>query len=91
MFPCPQIALKDYASLSIGNISKDRFWNIWDSEKRKRMLRMLVNDMRCRVCDRKDETINKELDKLMDVNRFILNSREKGILLKKKLKAVLTI
>jgi radical SAM protein with 4Fe4S-binding SPASM domain len=91
VFPCPQVALKDYLGLSWGNITEHSFWDIWNSDKRKKMQEMSVRDMKCRVCDRKDECINKELDKLMDVNRFILNSREKGILLKKNLKAVMTI
>ncbi len=73
VFPCPQVALKDYLSLSWGNITEHRFWSIWNSEKRKRMQEMPVRDMKCRVCDRKDECINKELDKLMDIDRFVLS------------------
>jgi hypothetical protein len=37
------------------------------------MQEMPVREMKCRVCDRKDECINKELDKLMDIDRFVLN------------------
>jgi radical SAM protein with 4Fe4S-binding SPASM domain len=81
VFPCPQVALKDYANLGFGNITKDCFWNIWNSEKRKKMIEMQVGDMKCRVCDRKDETINKELNKLIDANRFILSLRKNVVLL----------
>jgi radical SAM protein with 4Fe4S-binding SPASM domain len=76
VFPCPQVALKDYLSLSWGNITEHRFWGIWNSEKRKRMQEMPVREMKCRVCDRKDECINKELDKLMDIDRFVLNLKK---------------
>ncbi len=72
VFPCPQVALKDYLSLSWGNITEHRFWGIWNSEKRKRMQEMRVSEMKCRVCDRKDECINKELEKLMGIDRFVL-------------------
>ncbi len=86
VFPCPQVALKDYLNLSYGNITRLRFWDIWDSEIRKAMLRMPVQQMGCRVCDRKDETINKELDKLMNIDRFILKKvRKPQTLLKTKI------
>jgi len=75
VFPCPQVALKNYMDLSWGNIKKQRFWDIWDSEKRNRMMSASVEDMKCRVCDRKDETINLELNKLMNKDRFILNKK----------------
>jgi radical SAM protein with 4Fe4S-binding SPASM domain len=73
VFPCPQVALKNYLDLSWGNITENRFWDIWNSDKRKKMQEMSVREMKCRVCDRKDESINQELDKLMDIDRFVLN------------------
>jgi radical SAM protein with 4Fe4S-binding SPASM domain len=73
VFPCPQVALNDYKHLSWGNIKEQSFWKIWGSDTRRRMQRMLVDDMKCRVCDRKDEAINIELNKIMDTDRCILN------------------
>jgi len=75
VFPCPQVALKDYLGLSWGNITEHPFWDIWNSDKRKKMQEMPVRDMKCRVCDRKDESINKELNELLDSDRFVLNSK----------------
>ncbi len=74
VFPCPQVALRNYANLILGNVRKDRFLNIWNSEKRSQLLAMPVKEMNCRVCDRKDESINIELNKLMNVNRFVISS-----------------
>jgi radical SAM protein with 4Fe4S-binding SPASM domain len=73
VFPCPQVALKDYFHLSWGNITEHSFWDIWNSDKRKKMQELSVRDMKCRVCDRKDESINKELNQLMDSDRFVLS------------------
>jgi radical SAM protein with 4Fe4S-binding SPASM domain len=74
VFPCPQVALKDYLGLSWGNITEHRFWDIWNSDKRKKMHGMSVTDMECRVCDRKDESINVELTNLMNIDRFVLST-----------------
>ena len=71
VFPCPQVALRDYLDLSYGNIRKRRFWDLWNSEERKKILRMSIKDMQCRVCDRKDDTINKEFDRMLKIDRFI--------------------
>lgn len=76
VFPCPQVALKDYLGLSWGNITKHRFWDIWNSDERKKMQWISVRDMECRVCDRKDESINVELNKLMDIDRFVHNLKK---------------
>jgi len=73
VFPCPQVALKDYLSLSWGNTTEHSFLDIWNSDRRKKTQEMSVRDMKCRVCDRKDESINKELNHLMDTNRFVLD------------------
>lgn len=73
VFPCPQVALKDYFGLSWGNITEHRFRDIWNSDTRRKMQEMSVRHMKCRVCDRKDESINKEFNELMDLNRFVLS------------------
>jgi radical SAM protein with 4Fe4S-binding SPASM domain len=74
VFPCPQVALNDYRNLIWGNIKEKRFWNIWSSAKRLNMQQMLVDDMNCRVCNRKDENINIKFNKMMDKQRDILNT-----------------
>jgi radical SAM protein with 4Fe4S-binding SPASM domain len=72
VFPCPQVALRNYANLILGNVRENRFSNIWNSDKRSQLLAMPVKEMKCRVCDRKDESINIDLNKLMKVNRFVI-------------------
>ena len=74
VFPCPQVALKDYFHLRYGNIKESRFWDIWNSERRKKILYMSIKDMKCNVCDRKDEAINIELNKMLRIDRFIVSS-----------------
>ncbi len=73
VFPCPQVALSDYKNMIWGNIKEKGFWDIWSSPERLNMQHMLVDDMKCRVCDRKDENININLNKIMDNQRYILN------------------
>ena len=73
VFPCPQVALEQYLHLIWGNIRQDSLTNIWNSEKRKKMLKMHVDEMNCRVCDRKDLCINVELNRIMDSERFLLH------------------
>lgn len=75
VFPCPQVALKEYLNLSWGNIKKQSFFDIWGSEKRKAMRNCSIQTMKCRVCDRKDEMINSDLNKLLSIDRFILNKK----------------
>lgn len=77
VFPCPQVALGDYLNLRLGNIKERRFWDIWNSEERERMLEMSVKDMKCRVCDRKDENINRELSELLKTNRYCLINQDR--------------
>jgi radical SAM protein with 4Fe4S-binding SPASM domain len=77
VFPCPQVALKDYLNLRYGNIKERRFWDIWNSEERKRMLKMSVKDMKCRVCDRKDEAINRELAEILKTARYCLINQDR--------------
>jgi radical SAM protein with 4Fe4S-binding SPASM domain len=77
VFPCPQVALNDYKNLIWGNIKEKRFWNIWSSPERLNMQQMLVDDMNCRVCNRKDESINIKFNKMIDKQRDILNTPTK--------------
>lgn len=74
VFPCPQVALKDYLNLRQGNIKERRFGDIWNSEERNKILKMSIKDMKCGVCDRKDETINRELDETLKSDRFTVRS-----------------
>ncbi|MCW4030153.1 MAG: SPASM domain-containing protein [Candidatus Bathyarchaeota archaeon] len=76
VFPCPQVALKEYSHLIWGNISQQPFWDIWNSPKRHQMQTMLVDDMKCRVCDRKDENINLNLNGMMDADKYVLNVKK---------------
>ena len=65
-YPCPQVSTKYYSHLIIGNIKEQSLWEIWNSQKRKNLFNADVDKvMRCRVCDRKDETINIELTKII--------------------------
>jgi len=73
VFPCPQVALRDYQQLIMGNIKEQSFWQIWHSNNRLKLQNMTVSDMQCRVCDRKDENININLNRMMDNDRYILN------------------
>jgi len=77
VFPCPQVALNDYRNLIWGNIKEKHFRNIWSSPERLSMQQMLVDDMNCRVCNRKDEKINIKFNKMMDKQRDILNTPRK--------------
>ena len=65
IFPCPQVATNDFKNLSYGNIRENNFWDIWNSEKRIKLLHTNVTDLGCRICDRKDENINIELEALL--------------------------
>lgn len=71
VFPCPQVATSAYNHLCYGNIRQQSIWEIWNSRKRKQILSKPVNEMKCRVCDRKDENINIELDKILDQDKYI--------------------
>lgn len=72
VFPCPQVASSAYNHISYGNIKESTIWEIWNSKKRKEMLNMDVDkEMRCRVCDRKDENINIELEKILKSDKYI--------------------
>jgi radical SAM protein with 4Fe4S-binding SPASM domain len=66
VYPCPQVATKNYSNLIFGNITEQSILDIWNSEERKILFNADVDcEMKCRVCDRKDEAINIELNKLL--------------------------
>ncbi len=59
VFPCPQVALAPYENLKLGNVRDLSLPEILDSDRRKSMFDMDIDtEMRCRICDRKDEAIN---------------------------------
>ncbi|MBY5324382.1 radical SAM protein [Rhizobium leguminosarum] len=59
VFPCPQVALQPYMHLKLGNVRDTPLSDILDSQTRKRMFELDVDtQMKCRICDRKDEAIN---------------------------------
>lgn len=65
VFPCPQVAVSPYRHLSYGNIRKSRLSEILVSEQRRSMFnRDIDKDMKCRICDRKDEAVNVALNRL---------------------------
>jgi radical SAM protein with 4Fe4S-binding SPASM domain len=59
VFPCPQVALQPYAHLKVGNVRERPLPEILTSAHRRGMFDMDIDtEMKCRICDRKDETIN---------------------------------
>jgi radical SAM protein with 4Fe4S-binding SPASM domain len=59
VFPCPQVALMPYENLKVGNVRDMPLPEILASARRKTMFDMDIDtEMRCRICDRKDESIN---------------------------------
>ena len=59
VFPCPQVALAPYENLKVGNVRHTPLPEILASAHRKTMFGMDIDaEMRCRICDRKDEAIN---------------------------------
>ena len=65
VFPCPQVPLFDYKSLAYGNIQDKPLLEILDSAKRRALLSQDVDaEMKCRVCDRKDESVNIKLSEI---------------------------
>ena len=72
VFPCPQVAVSNYNHISYGNIREHTIWEIWNSKRRQNILNMDVDqEMKCRVCDRKDENINIELEKILNPKKYI--------------------
>jgi radical SAM protein with 4Fe4S-binding SPASM domain len=67
IFPCPQVAVYPFRHLSYGNIRDQPLSVLLRSSKRRAMFDLDVDrDMRCRICDRKDEAINVALGGLSD-------------------------
>ena len=72
VYPCPQVASFPYNHISYGKIRESTIWDIWESKRRQEILNMDVDqEMKCRVCDRKDENINIELEKILNPNKYI--------------------
>ena len=66
VFPCPQVTLVEYEWLSYGNIKTSSLKDILGSQKRSDLFDWdVTEEMKCRICDRKDEGINVKLDKLL--------------------------
>ncbi|GGC52770.1 hypothetical protein GCM10011504_33950 [Siccirubricoccus deserti] len=64
LYPCPQVAVSPYGHLSFGNLRDAPLGELLRSPARQRMFGWEVNAMRCRICDRKDEAINRAVDQL---------------------------
>lgn len=65
VFPCPQVAVHPYRHLAVGNIRTATLRSILQGEKRKKLFNLDVDsEMKCRICDRKDEALNGELHTL---------------------------
>jgi radical SAM protein with 4Fe4S-binding SPASM domain len=62
LYPCPQVAVAPYGHLAYGNLRAGSFARLLRSPERRRLFDQDVTTaMRCRVCDRKDEAINRAL------------------------------
>ena len=67
VFPCPQTALKNYEWLQFGNINEKSFLEILQSMERKKLFEADVDkELKCRICDRKDEKVNMDFDKIIN-------------------------
>ena len=64
VYPCPQITTMQFNQITYGNIKNKGFWEIWDSDNRKKIIETEVDKLACRICDRKDETLNIKLNEL---------------------------
>jgi radical SAM protein with 4Fe4S-binding SPASM domain len=70
VYPCPQITTMQFNQITYGNIKNKGFWEIWDSENRRKIMETEVDKLACRLCDRKDETLNVKLNELFHFNRI---------------------
>lgn len=67
VFPCPQVALRPYPHLNIGNVRQTPLPEILVSARRRAMFDLDVDtEMKCRICDRKDETVNTAVSAYME-------------------------
>ena len=65
LYPCPQVAVAPYGHLAYGNLRSGSLTSLLRSRQRRHLFDSDVTaDMRCRVCDRKDEAINRLLKTL---------------------------
>lgn len=65
LYPCPQVAVSPYGHLAYGNLRSGSLTSLLRShERRQSFERDVTTDMRCRICDRKDEAINHRLERL---------------------------
>jgi len=65
VFPCPQVAVQPYRHLSFGNVREQPLRSLLRSPRRLAMFEWDVDSqMRCRICDRKDEAVNVALAEL---------------------------
>jgi radical SAM protein with 4Fe4S-binding SPASM domain len=68
VFPCPQVAVAPHRRLSFGNIRSTRLADLMIGKARADMFGLDVDaEMKCRICDRKDEVLNITLARLAEV------------------------
>lgn len=70
VYPCPQITTRQFNQITYGNIKNKGFWEIWNSDNRKKIIETEVDKLACRICDRKDETLNIKLNELFNHNKI---------------------
>ncbi len=62
LYPCPQVAVSPYGHLAYGNLRSGALVDLLRSPERRGLFEQDVTAaMRCRICDRKDEAINRAL------------------------------
>jgi radical SAM protein with 4Fe4S-binding SPASM domain len=65
LYPCPQVAVAPYRQLAYGNLRNGGLANLLRSPERRRLFEQDVTTaMRCRICDRKDEAVNRALGRM---------------------------
>lgn len=70
VYPCPQTATAAYPHLAYGNIQEASLAEILTSKARQRLTGAGVTaQLKCRICDRKDEAINIELNRVFSAGR----------------------
>ena len=70
VYPCPQITTMQFNQITYGNIKNKGFWEIWNSDNRMKIIETEVDKLACRICDRKDETLNIKLNELFNQNKI---------------------
>jgi radical SAM protein with 4Fe4S-binding SPASM domain len=65
LYPCPQVAVAPYGHLAYGNLRSGPLGDLLRSPERRRLFEQdVATAMRCRICDRKDEAINRALGRM---------------------------